>query len=117
MDTLLRRYSDTMIHVVAWCSTLAVALAVGLAAATADDRDPWNGWASARELRQPMYAERIHPERLLRTRANTWSNLGYCLVGFYACGLAARDWRRSGSRTVGPCWLVPSCPSWWQGCW
>jgi len=98
MDTLLRRDSDTMIHVVAWCSTLAVALAVGLAAATADDRDPWNGWASARELRQPMYAERIHPERLLRTRANTWSNLGYCLVGFYACGLAARDWRRGPAK-------------------
>ena len=95
MDTVLRRDSDTMIHAIAWTGTLAVALVVALAAATADVCDPWNGWAPARELRQPTYAERIHPERLLRTRANTWSNLGYCLVGFYACGLAARDWRHA----------------------
>ena len=44
------------------------------------------GLRLARELPRPTYAERIHPEQLLRTMANTWSNLVSSLVGFYACG-------------------------------
>ena len=47
---------------------------------------PWDDWVAASELHRPTYAERIHPEQLLRTRANTWSNLVSSLVGFYACG-------------------------------
>jgi hypothetical protein len=86
-----------MIHGMAWGGTLAAALAVGIVAAAAGERGPWDDWAAARELHRPTYAERIHPEQLLRTRANTWSNLAYCLVGFYACGLSVRDWRRAAA--------------------
>ncbi len=95
MDTVHRGDSDAMLHGMAWGGTLAVALAVGVVAATASERGPWDDWVAARELHRPTYAERIHPEQLLRTRANTWSNLAYCLVGFYTCGLSVRDWRHA----------------------
>jgi hypothetical protein len=97
MDTVHRGDSDATIHGMAWGGTLAVALAVGIVAATAGERGPWDDWVAARELHRPTYAERIHPEQFLRTRANTWSNLAYCLVGFYACGLSVRDWRRAAA--------------------
>ena len=97
MDNVHRGDSDAMIHGTAWGGTLAAALAVGIVAAAAGERGPWDDWVAARELHRPTYAERIHPEQLLRTRANTWSNLAYCLVGFYACGLSVRDWRRAAA--------------------
>ena len=62
-----------------------------------DGQNVWRGWGEARELRQPGYAERIYPEDVLRTRANSWSNLAYVLVGFYAFALAHHDWRRKPS--------------------
>ena len=97
MDTVHRGDRDATIHGMAWGGTLAVALAVGIVAATAGEQGPWDDWVAARELHRPTYAERIHPEQLLRTRANTWSTLAYCLVGFYACGLSVRDWRRAAA--------------------
>ncbi len=57
------------------------------------DSDPWAGWAPCAELAEPSYAERVHADSLLRTRANTWSNLAYVLVGLYALALAAHDRR------------------------
>ena len=74
METVHRGDSEAMIHGMAWGGTLAVALAVGMVAAIAGERGPWDDWVAARELHRPTYAERIHPEQLLRTRANTWSN-------------------------------------------
>ncbi|MEQ1771807.1 MAG: ceramidase domain-containing protein [Devosia sp.] len=57
----------------------------------------WTGWLESRELRQPSYAERIYAEHLFRTRANTWSNLAFVVVGFYALALGCRDLRRPTS--------------------
>jgi hypothetical protein len=54
----------------------------------------WAGWEESRGLRHPNYAETIHPDEIFRTSANTWSNLAYVLVGFYAFALARWDWRR-----------------------
>ena len=106
METVHRGDSEAMIHGMAWGGTLAVALTVGMVAAIAGERGPWDDWVAARELHRPTYAERIHSEQLLRTRANTWSNLAYCLVGFYACGLSVRDWRRA----TGPAGTLVSTP-------
>jgi len=46
-------------------------------------------------LRRPGYAERVWPDRPIRTRANTFSNLAYVTVGLYACALALADRRRA----------------------
>ncbi len=66
------------------------------------DSDPWAGWTPTAELAAPIYAERVHADSLLRTRANTWSNLAYVLVGLYVLALAAHDRRTdAGQRGAG----------------
>jgi predicted NAD/FAD-dependent oxidoreductase len=57
-----------------------------------DGANVWQAWSEGRELRQPNYAERIQHAAFFRTRANTWSNLAYVVVGLYACAVAAGDW-------------------------
>ena len=83
------------VHAFAWGGTLLAAIAVLLAAAAVEGRGPWEGWDEGRELRRPGYAERVWPDRPIRTRANTFSNLAYMTVGLYACGLALSDRRRA----------------------
>lgn len=70
-----------------------VLLLIGVTSAF-DGQDIWRGWSESRGIQQPNYAERIYRENVFRTRANTWSNLGFVLVGFYVLGLAVRDWQR-----------------------
>ena len=82
------------VHLLAWGGLLGlVLLLVGVTRAF-DGQDIWRGWAESRGMRQPNYAERIYRENVFRTRANTWTNLGFVLVGFYVLGFAARDWQR-----------------------
>ncbi len=88
------------VHAFAWGGTLLAAIAVILAAAAAEGTGPWEGWDEGRALRRPGYAERVWPDRPIRTRANTFSNLAYVTVGLYACGLALADRRRA--RLAGP---------------
>lgn len=88
------------VHAFAWGGTLLAAIAVLLAAAAVEGAGPWKGWDEGRELRRPGYAERVWPDRPIRTRANTFSNLAYVTVGLYACGLALADRRRA--RLAGP---------------
>jgi len=83
------------VHAFAWGGTLLAAIALLLAAAVAEGRGPWEGWDEGRELRRPGYAERVWPDRPIRTRANTFSNLAYVTVGLYACALALADRRRA----------------------
>lgn len=61
----------------------------------------WSGWTESRELRHPAYAERVHLENVVRTRANSWSNLAYVLVGFYGVAFGWLDRRSSGSTAGG----------------
>ena len=88
------------VHAFAWGGTLLAAIAVILAVAAAEGTGPWEGWDEGRALRRPGYAERVWPDRPIRTRANTFSNLAYVTVGLYACGLALADRRRA--RLAGP---------------
>jgi len=54
----------------------------------------WAGGQTSREFENPQYEEQIYPDNLMRTRANTWSNLAYVAVGLYVIGLAGADWHR-----------------------
>ncbi len=58
------------------------------------NRNVWEGWRESSELRRPVYAERVYVDEVLRTRANTWSNLVYFLVGFYGIAIGWHDFRR-----------------------
>jgi hypothetical protein len=58
------------------------------------DRDVWSHLEPSRELHKPAYSEAVYPESIFRTRANTWSNLAFVLVGIYAITAAAFDRRR-----------------------
>ncbi len=54
-------------------------------------QDVWDGWQESPELWRPAYAERVRSDDVFRTRANTWSNLAYVLVGLYAFALGWHD--------------------------
>ncbi|HQL93281.1 MAG TPA: hypothetical protein PL005_01300 [Candidatus Hydrogenedentes bacterium] len=58
------------------------------------DVNVWEGWRESNELRKQAYGERLYVESVYRTRANTWSNLAYVLVGLYAVVLGVNDLRR-----------------------
>jgi hypothetical protein len=79
------------VHALAWGHILALVLLLIMIFHHYDGQNVWSGWVEALELRQPGYTERIYPEDVLRTRANSWSNLAYLLVGFYALALAHHD--------------------------
>ena len=96
------------VHICAWGGILALVLLLIGVSHYYDGRNVWNGWTEARELRRPGYAERIYPDDFLRTRANSWSNLAYVLVGFYSIGLAFHDRRRNPASGGG--YLVSTPP-------
>ena len=62
------------------------------------DADFWNGFREAGEFRKPKYSETISPRDLFRTQANTWSNLAYAVVGYYAIAFAWHDSKSQPSR-------------------
>jgi hypothetical protein len=53
----------------------------------------WQGMRVANEFIDPIYNETVYVNSIFRTRVNTWSNLSYVFVGFYAIALAIHDWR------------------------
>ena len=61
----------------------------------------WDGWRESHGLRNPSYTEQIFISQIIRTRANTWSNLSYILVGLYAIALSCHDHRQSVTSTSG----------------
>jgi len=56
-----------------------------------------NVWASlgGETPRGSSYAERVRPANVSRTLTNTWSNLGFVLVGLYAISFGWSDRRRT----------------------
>jgi hypothetical protein len=89
------------VHAFAWGGILVLVLLVLGVCRYYQGRDVWNGWAESLELRHPAYAERVHLDEVLRTRSDTWSNLAYVLVGFYALALGWYDLRRQASANAG----------------
>jgi hypothetical protein len=98
-------------HLYVWAGLLALILALIALNQTYAGRDIWNSITGSSELRRSNYAERIYRQNFFRTRANTWSNLAYIALGFYAFAWAAQDRRRaspttSTSRTVAASYVV-----------
>ena len=85
------------VHSVAWGGLLILILILLLVGDRYRGQGFWQAWVESLEFRNPGYSERIHPNDLFRTRANTWSNLAYVLVGFYSLALAFHDRQSSGS--------------------
>ena len=81
-------------HALVWGGLALLALLLLALSSSYHGKSAWTGWIESRELRQPSYAERIYAEHLFRTRSNTWSNLAFVVVGFYALALGCRDLRR-----------------------
>ena len=82
------------VHAFAWGGIALLVLGLWGFTRTRGGGDLWQGWTESRELRHPGYAERIHFDAVFRTEANTWSNLAYVVVGFYALALGWCDLRR-----------------------
>lgn len=80
-------------HAGAWIAFILVSLILVAVYMQYREVNVWENWRESGGLRKPSYAERIYEQSVLRTRANTWSNLAYVLVGFYAIALAWHDRR------------------------
>ena len=98
-------------HLYVWGALLVLILALFALNQTYAGRDIWNSITGSSDLRRSNYAERIYRQNFFRTRANTWSNLAYIALGFYAFAWAAQDRRRaspttSTSRPVAPSYVV-----------
>ncbi len=91
----------TWIHGFAWGAILLVTLALVGLSRTGHDRNVWEGWRESRELWHPGYAERVYANEVFRTRANTWSNLAFVLVGLYSLALGWHDLRRPSPSGAG----------------
>jgi predicted membrane channel-forming protein YqfA (hemolysin III family) len=82
------------VHGFAWGAIILLTLTLVGILQGRHSRDVWEGWRESSELRRPVYAEQVNVNAVFRTRANTWSNLAYVLVGFYAIAISCHDRRR-----------------------
>jgi len=82
------------VHCFAWNIFILVTLALVGVSRGGQGRNVWEGWRESSELRHPAYAERVYVNAVFRTRANTWSNLAYILVGLYGLAIGWHDLRR-----------------------
>jgi len=68
------------------------------------DVNVWAPWQASQGLLNPSYQERIYEASVFRTRANTWSNYAFVIVGAYTLGLAWVDsrspWRKDAGYLV-----------------
>jgi len=83
------------VHVSALGGLIVVILVLVYVTSAFRGQNVWAGWEESRGLRRSNYMEKIHVNEVFRTCSNTWSNLAYVLVGFYAFGLARWDRRRT----------------------
>jgi hypothetical protein len=95
-------------HAFVWGGLALLALVLLTFSSAYQGQSAWTGWVESRELRQPSYAERIYAEHLFRTRSNTWSNLAFVVVGFYALALGGRDLRRPAGPADGYVLATPA---------
>jgi hypothetical protein len=80
-------------HGFVWGILAAISLALLCVTLVRSEQNVWSGWLESREFQRPVYWERIHAREVFRTRANTWSNLAYILVGLYSIAFAWQDLR------------------------
>ncbi|MFN7737496.1 MAG: ceramidase domain-containing protein [Pirellula sp.] len=82
------------IHSIPWGTTCILILLLVCVAEFYRGKNIWSDWVASPELRRSNYAEVIHAQDLFRTRANTWSNLAYVVVGIYAICFGIDDARQ-----------------------
>lgn len=81
-------------HGFVWGTVAVIVLTLWWVTQAAGERNVWDGWRGSQELLSPGYRERIYASGIFRTRANTWSNLAYIVVGLYGIALGCRDRRQ-----------------------
>lgn len=81
------------IHVFVWTVFVVVVVLLAGLSQHYQGQNIWKNWTESRGLQNPTYSEQIHLNDVFRTRANTWSNLAYVLVGLYALALGFGDRR------------------------
>ena len=101
VDVCGRTRLPIWIHGFAWGAILLVTLALAGLSRTGHDRNVWEGWRESSELRHHGYAERVYINEVFRTRANTWSNLAFVLVGLYGIAIGRLDRRHPSSDGAG----------------
>ena len=82
------------VHVFSWSILLLFTALLTSITLPANNNNFWDGWRESHGLRNPSYTEQIFISQIIRTRANTWSNLSYILVGLYAIALSRHDRRQ-----------------------
>ncbi len=85
----------------AWGGTILVAAILFAIDWGFQDQNVWQGWTESAEFKRPRYAESVHRQQVIRTRANTWSNLIYVLIGLYAVSAARDDFRQQSTQRRG----------------
>ena len=88
-------------HLFVWASFVVLGLGLFGVSRLYEGQNVWRSWTESGELRHSAYAERIYVEDVFRTQANTWSNLAYVIVGFYALALGGNDQRSRPARAGG----------------
>lgn len=97
----LTRVWPRWIHAFAWGTLFLLFVLLLCIIRGLQDSKIWQSWSDSSELRRSAYAEQIYPDRIFRTRANTWSNLAYVLVGLYGIALGWHDRRNVKAPTDG----------------
>ena len=88
-------------HVSVWCALILFAVTLFAVTRAFEGREVWRDWGESSDFSKPRYSERIRAHEVFRTRANTWSNLAYVLIGLYGIAHGLHDLRRARSATVG----------------
>ncbi len=94
-DNTLANHLPWRAHAAVWGIFMALTLIFVWIFQEYRDTEVWSGWKESKDLRNPSYTEAIYENSVFRTRANTWSNLAYVLVGLYAIAIAVIDQRRA----------------------
>lgn len=97
------RDAPLWVHFLAWGAFACITLSWIVFYFTYRDANAWLHWLGSDGAQnwptgnETHFAERIYPNSIFRTPSNTWSNLGYVLVGVYILAYALYDFRRETS--------------------
>lgn len=98
---LKKRGFPWRVHGAAWGAFAVLTLLLVVVFFAYRDVNVWETWRAGKGLRNSSYTEAIYEHSVFRTRANTWSNLAYVFVGFYALAIALYDRRRAWPKGAG----------------
>jgi len=99
------RDAPAWVHALAWGAFALITLSWIVFYFTYRDANVWQHWLGSDGGQkwptgtETHFYERIYPNSVFRTPANTWSNLGYVLVGLYILAYALYDARRATTQT------------------